>query len=127
MESIITRGTHILSDITNRNHQLPPKNGTIEQLVTISEDIEKVIAGEKTATRRNDRYADIGEVMSLNNHKFVVHNVYTQSLGEMTEADAQKEGYQTLDAYKEKILSIHPGMRWVPSMRVWVHEYKRQN
>lgn len=115
-----------MSDTTNHNHQLPPKSGTTEQLVTIPEDIEKVIAGEKTATRRNDRYADIGEIMTLNDHAFIIHNVYTQSLGDMTAADAQKEGYDTLDAYKEKILSLHPGMRWVPGMRVWVHEYKRQ-
>lgn len=108
------------------NNQLPPKNCTIERLVTIPKDIEKVIQGKKTATRRNDRYADIGEIMTLNNQEFVVQNVYTQQLGDMTDGDAQKEGYQTLEAYKEKILSLHPGMRWAPVMQVWVHEYEQK-
>lgn len=105
------------------NNELPPKKCTIDKLVTISDDIDKVINGEKTATRRNDRYADVGEIMILNNHSFIVKNVYEQRLGEVTDDDANKEGFQTLEAYKQSILSIHPGMKWVPKMKVWVHEY----
>ena len=37
----------------DNQEQLPPKTCTIERLVTVPEDVEKVIAGEKTATRRN--------------------------------------------------------------------------
>ncbi|MDV2888470.1 ASCH domain-containing protein, partial [Alkalihalophilus pseudofirmus] len=47
------------------NNTLPPKTCTIERLVTIEKDVKKVLAGEKTATRRNGRYADPGEVMTL--------------------------------------------------------------
>ncbi len=46
------------------NAELPPKSCSIERLVTMKEDVEKVIKGQKTATRRNGRYADVGEVMS---------------------------------------------------------------
>lgn len=106
------------------NHALPKKTCTIEQLVTIPEDIEKVIHGEKTATRRNGVYADIGEVMELKGKKFRVERIYQQKLGDVTDEDAQKEGYPDLEAYKQSILDIHPGMKWAPKMRVWVHEYE---
>jgi len=108
----------------NETNALPPKTCTIERLVTLQEDVEKVLAGQKTATRRNGRYADVGEVMTLQNHQYVVEKVYSQSLGELTDDDAKQEGYATVEEYKQSILSIHPGMPWLPKMRVWVHEFR---
>ncbi|WP_428908105.1 ASCH domain-containing protein [Niallia sp. Krafla_26] len=105
------------------NHDLPPKTCSIERLVTIEKDVEKVLAGEKTATRRNGRYADPGEIMELKGKKFVVEKVYSQSLGELTDEDAKREGYASVEEYKQSILSLHPGMPWLPQMRVWVHEF----
>ncbi|OOE10104.1 ASCH domain-containing protein [Fictibacillus arsenicus] len=107
----------------HENNNLPPKTCSIERLVTMPSDVEMVIAGKKTATRRNGRYADVGEIMELHGHKFVVDNVYSQSLGELTDKHAQDEGFETVEAYKEAILSYHPGMPWLPHMQVWVHEF----
>lgn len=107
----------------NENNALPPKTCTIERLVTMPEDVEKVIKGQKTATRRNGRYADIGEIMTLRDHEFVVERVYSQTLGELTDEHAKQEGYESVEDYKNAILSIHPGMPWKPKMRVWVHEF----
>ena len=50
---------------------LPPKTCSIERLVTKEEDVQKVLEGKKTATRRNGRYADVGEIMELKGKKFV--------------------------------------------------------
>lgn len=105
------------------NGALPPKTCSIERLVTMEEDVKKVLAGEKTATRRNGRYADVGEVMTLDGKEYVVDNVYSQALGELTDEDAKREGFQNVEEYKQSILSIHPGMPWLPQMRVWVHEF----
>lgn len=107
----------------NSNKELPTKTGSIEKLVTVPQDVEKVIKGQKTATRRNGRYADIGEVMTLEGHQFIIENVYRQTLGELTNENAKKEGYETVEEYKNSILSSHPGMPWSPDMKVWVHEY----
>lgn len=112
----------------NENNQaLPPKTCTIERLVTLPDDVERVLKGEKTATRRNGRYADIGEVMILQDKKFVVDRVYSQTLGELTDNDVEQEGYKTVEEYKEAILSYHPGMPWLPHMKVWVHEFSPMN
>lgn len=108
----------------NSNHsELPAKTCTIERLITQQSDIDKVLAGQKTATRRNGRYADVGEIMTLQGHKFVVNKVYSQSLGELTDEHARQEGFSTVEEYRDSILSYHPGMPWLPKMRVWVHEF----
>lgn len=104
---------------------LPPKTCTIDRLVTIKADVEKVIEGKKTVTRRNGRYADPGEIMELSGYQFEVYNVFQGTLGELTDADAQAEGYENLDAYKESILTMHPGMPWIPQAKVWVHEFRK--
>jgi len=107
----------------NENAVLPPKTCTVEKLITVKADIEKVLSGEKTATRRNGRYADPGEIMTLEGRQFVVDKVYSQSLGELTDDDARREGFSSVEEYKQSILSYHPGMPWLPQMRVWVHEF----
>ena len=107
-----------------QNNELPPKTCSVEKLVTLKEDVQKVLEGKKTATRRNGRYADVGEVMTLEGKDFVVERVYSQSLGELTDENARQEGFDSLEDYKQSILSIHPGMPWVPQMRVWVHEFR---
>ncbi|MCM3665205.1 ASCH domain-containing protein [Mesobacillus subterraneus] len=116
--------------MTNHEEQknaLPPKTCEIERLVTMEDDINKVLEGKKTATRRNGRYADVGEIMELKGQKFVVDKVYSQSLGELTDEDARREGFETVEEYKQSILAYHPGMPWLPQMRVWVHEFSPVN
>lgn len=103
---------------------LPPKTCSIDRLVTVEDDIAKVISGEKTATRRNGRYADPGEIMELRGHKFEVTRVYQQSLGELTDEAVKAEGFENVEAYKNYILSMHAGMPWLPHMKVWVHEFR---
>ncbi|TBL80254.1 ASCH domain-containing protein [Paenibacillus thalictri] len=103
---------------------LPPKTCSIDRLVTKEDDIAKVLAGSKTATRRNGRYADPGEIMELSGKQFEVTRVYRQSLGELSDEHVQSEGFADLEAYKNYILSMHAGMPWLPQMQVWVHEFK---
>ncbi|MFJ8065441.1 ASCH domain-containing protein [Psychrobacillus sp. NPDC096426] len=108
------------------NHEktnLPPKTCSIERLITKESDIELVLQGKKTATRRNGRYADVGEVMELSGQSFVIDHVYIQTLGDLTNAHAQQEGFESVEDYKQSILSYHPGMPWLPHMTVWVHEF----
>lgn len=105
------------------HEKLPAKTCEIDRLITGDQDIEKVLAGTKTAVRRNGRYADIGETMVLKGTTFKVDNVFRQSLGDLTDEMAIQEGYPTLEEYKNAILSMHKGMPWLPHMKVWVHEF----
>ena len=44
-----------MQDQHSQTNELPAKTCSIERLVTVKADVEKVIAGQKTATRRNGR------------------------------------------------------------------------
>ncbi|WJY27901.1 MULTISPECIES: ASCH domain-containing protein [Sporosarcina] len=103
--------------------EYPEKTCSVERLVTVPEDVRKVLEGKKTATRRNGVYAYPGEIMTLEGREFEVKNLYEQSLGEVTEEHARQEGFDSLDAYKQSILGMHEGMKWIPAMKVWVHEF----
>jgi hypothetical protein len=132
---ILTHGQFVVQLRTRKslpNHEggtfmsetLPPKTCSIERLVTVEQDVQRVLTGEKTATRRNGRYADPGELMELQGRKFEVHSVYQQNLGDISDEQAKAEGFADLNAYKEYILSMHKGMPWIPTMKVWVHEFR---
>ena len=101
----------------------PEKTCSIERLVTIPEDVKKVLEGKKWATRRNGVYAYPGETMTLEGKEYTIEKLYEQTLGELTDEDAKSEGHQTVEEYKEAMLSIHDKMPWLPKMKVWVHEY----
>ena len=104
-------------------NELPEKSCSIERLVTIPEDVEKVLQGKKTATRRNGVYAYPDEIMVLDGKEFKIDKLYKQTLGEMTDEHAQQEGFANMEDYKQSILALHPKMPWVPKMSVWVHEF----
>ncbi|MFD1204796.1 MULTISPECIES: ASCH domain-containing protein [Sporosarcina] len=101
----------------------PEKTCSVERLVTVPADVQKVLNGEKTATRRNGVYAYPGEIMVLEGKEFKVDKLYAQTLGELTDEDAKREGYANLEQYKQSILALHPKMPWIPKMSVWVHEF----
>ncbi|MFA9558242.1 ASCH domain-containing protein [Evansella sp. AB-rgal1] len=107
----------------DKEEVLPPKTCEVDRMVTKPEDIQKVLAGTKTAQRRNGRYADPGEIMVLEGTEFKIERVYRQTLGDLTDEIAVQEGYNTVEEYKNAILSLHPGMPWKPQMKVWVHEF----
>lgn len=106
------------------NKQDWPKKYDIHKLVTREKDINKLINGEKTSVRRNDRYADPNDEIELNRKTFIIKNVYPQKLRDMTDEMAIEEGYSNLEVYKEALKSIHSGAVWNPEQVVWTHEFK---
>lgn len=109
--------------MSEQNLKYPKKTCSVERLVTVPDDVAKVLKGQKTATRRNGVYAYPGEVMVLEGKEFKVDALYSQTLGEMTDEHAKQEGNATMEEYKEIILAMHPKMPWLPTMSVWVHEF----
>ena len=103
----------------------PAKTCEIDSLVTHAKLIEAALAGRKTQQRRNGVYAYPGESFELEGTKFQVTVLRRQTLGDMTDADAQAEGYPSLDMYRDLILRMHKGMEWNGTAQVWVHEFER--
>src|SRR5699024_4010272 len=96
----------------------------IRNMITREDMVNKVKEGDKTAIRRQKRFADVGDTFELAGSTYEITNVYQQQLKDVTEEDAQKEGFADLEAYKESITSIHEEAVWMPKLTVWVHEFK---
>jgi len=103
----------------------PEKTCNIDALVTHAKLVAAACAGRKTQQRRNGVYAYPGETFELEGTRFVLKDLRRETLGQMTEQDAQAEGYPGLEAYKQLILRMHKGMQWDLSAQVWVHEFER--
>lgn len=108
------------------NKQDWPEKYDINKLVSNQKDIDKILSGEKTTERRNDRYADAGDELVLEGQTFIIENIYPQQLKSLTDSDVKNEGYQSLEAYKEALTSIHHGAVWDPEAIVWTHELKKK-
>lgn len=109
-----------------KNKQDWPEKYDINKLVSRQESIDKIINGEKTTERRNDRYADVGDEIVLDGQTFIVNDIYPQQLKSITEENAKQEGYNNLDEYKDALTSIHHGVIWDPEAVVWTHEFKKK-
>jgi len=103
----------------------PEKTCDISSLVRHPKLVEAAIAGVKTRQGRDGVYAYPEETFELDGIAFIVTSLVRQKLGDMTDADAQAEGYPDLAAYKDLILRMHKGMQWDLDAKVWVHSFRR--
>jgi hypothetical protein len=103
----------------------PAKTCDINRLVTHAKLVQAALAGTKTQQRRDGIYAYPDETFMLENVEFIVTGLERQTLGEMTDADAQAEGYPNMVMYKTLILSMHQGMEWNENHLVWVHKFAK--
>ena len=105
----------------------PEKTCEIDRLVRHPKLVEAALSGKKTQQRRDGVYAYPGETFELEGVGFTVTSLERQKLGEMTDEDANAEGYPSLDMYKGLILKMHAGMTWNNDDLVWVHSFKRDD
>lgn len=98
-------------------------------LIFKREQLDKILRGEKTATRRyNDSFevdVDYAARASLNEKacvRVLITAKYKQQLGAMTLKDARKEGCRSLEAFKKTWTSCYHS--WKPESWVWVYEFR---
>ncbi len=90
----------------------------------------KIHDGTKTATRRpirpmvkeGGRYHLKTELFKTHPDSIQVDRLYQQPLGEMTDADAQMEGYSTLQEFQEEWVTLFK--TYDPAQTVWVVEFR---
>jgi hypothetical protein len=105
--------------------EYPAKTCEITRLVTHPKLVAAALSGAKTQQRRDGLYAYPNETFELEGIPFVVTSVTRQRLGDMSDADAQAEGYPSLEMYKQIILKMHANMSWEEDALVWVHSFQR--
>lgn len=107
--------------------QYPEKTCDIDRLIRHPKSVAAAITGTKTQQRRDGLYAYPNETFELEGIPFIVTAVERQRLGDMTDEDAQKEGYPSLAVYKQIILQMHANMAWDEEGLVWLHTFKRND
>ena len=106
---------------------LPEKTCSIDRLVTHPKLINAVLIGRKTQQRRNGVYGWPGETFILEDKVYVITELKRERLGDMSDIEAQAEGFPDLASYTDIILKMHAGMTWNPDSLVWVHTFTAQN
>jgi len=88
---------------------------------------QAVLTGKMTQISRGQAYAEEGDTFEIDGQQFVVDRITQLTLGEMTDADAQREGSADLDAYKERMVKAHGGnFEWDESAEVFQHQFEPQ-
>lgn len=103
----------------------PEKTCTIEQLITHEKLVAAAVSGNKTQQRRAGVYGYPGEKFSLQDIEFEITGLRSERWGDISEADAHREGYPSLEMYRAIIERMHSGMEWDQNQQVWVHEFAR--
>jgi len=93
--------------------------------------IDLILAGKKTMTSRDKPLYKVGDITNLMANKdyskesgkyILITKVCQKVLGDFTEEDAKKEGFQNLAdfiTYWEKNIGI-----WNSNKIVWIHEFE---
>ncbi len=87
---------------------------------------EEVLDGEITQLHRGDAHAEVGDTFVIEDTKFVVTTVETETLGDITDEDARAEGSPSLEAYKRRIEGSH-GITWNDENEAVLHEFELAN
>jgi hypothetical protein len=101
----------------------PEKTCTIDRLVTHEKLVSAALAGSKTQQRRAGVYGYPGETFALEGVDFEITGLRTERWGDISEEDAQREGYPNLEMYRALIERMHQGMEWDQDQAVWVHDF----
>jgi hypothetical protein len=91
--------------------------------------LQKILSGEKTQTRRpRGSTKEVGDKMGVRNHYepfkhyVLITRKFKQRLGDISEQDAHKEGFQSIDEFKAAWINIYGS--WKPNQVVTVLEFK---
>jgi len=96
-----------------------------ETLLPNDHVITAVESGKMTQLTRGQAYADEGDTFEIDGQQFVVDRIENRQLGDLTDADAQREGSADLEAYKERMVTAHGGnFEWDDSAEVFTHHFE---
>ena len=92
--------------------------------------LQKILRGEKTQTRRRgSRLYKVGHVYKVQRSRYsrgdikiLITRRYRQRLGDITSEEIHKEGYSTLEEFKQAWIDING--YWNPEEIVTVYEFR---
>ena len=91
---------------------------------------QSVANGDVTQITRGagNTYAEEGDSFTVDGRTFEVVGVADRTLGDLTDEDAQREGVESLEAYRKRMERVHPaGFEWDESDEVRTYEFERRD
>jgi uncharacterized protein YhfF len=85
---------------------------------------ELTAKGELTQLHRGDRYADEGDTFVVDGQEFVITDVTDETLGDITEEDARREGSADLEAYRKRLKRAHKNFEWDDDSETVRHRFE---
>jgi hypothetical protein len=88
-----------------------------------------VSSGDLTQLSRgaSNRYAHEGDTFSLDGETFEIIAADERTLDEMTDEDAQREGSEDLESYKERMVAVHGGdFEWDEESEIVSYRFERR-
>ncbi|WP_336135166.1 ASCH domain-containing protein [Natronomonas amylolytica] len=74
-----------------------------------------------------NRYAAEGDTFEVDDTTFEVTSVEERTLGDLTDADAKREGSPSLEAYKKRMKKVHPGdFEWDETSEILTYRFEAQ-
>jgi uncharacterized protein YqfB (UPF0267 family) len=106
--------------ITNEN-EIPRTISFNEKL------IPKILERKKTTTIREEKLYEVGELVTLKSKEFYaiakIVNIYSKKLGELSDEEAQKDGFDNLEELKE-FWRKELRKKWDDNRLVWIIEFQ---
>ena len=95
-------------------------------------NLRKVLAQEKTQTRRTHRYTlSIGKTYCIRDRWFskpqghiLITRKFKQQLGDISPEDVKKEGFESLEEFKQEWKECYGPDSWNPDQIVTAYEFK---
>ncbi|MFC7187151.1 ASCH domain-containing protein [Halorubrum yunnanense] len=87
---------------------------------------QAALDGDVTQLHRGNQYGAEGDIFEIDGVDFELTEVTERTLGDMTDADAKREGSPSLEAYKERMVRAHGGnFDWDEDADVVRHRFER--
>jgi Ran GTPase-activating protein (RanGAP) involved in mRNA processing and transport len=86
---------------------------------------QAVTAGRVSQLHRGNPYAEEGDTFDIDGETFEVVEVTERKLGDLTDEDAQAEGSEDLEAYRERLNHAHDNFEWDDDATVYRHRFER--
>ena len=87
---------------------------------------QAALDGDVTQLHRGNQYGTVGDTFTIDGVTFELVEVTERTLGDMTDADAKREGSPSLDAYKQRMVHAHGGeFEWDDDTDVVRHRFAR--
>lgn len=89
-----------------------------------------VASGDVTQLTRgaSNRYAEVGDTFVVDGDRLEVTSVDRRTLGDFTDADARREGSESLEAYKRRMERVHGGdFEWNEDDEILTYRFERRD